>query len=34
MTKKIPSPKEKQINMEELDTDFKFKVAKEPGENI
>jgi heterodisulfide reductase subunit C len=31
MTKKIPSPKEKQINMEELDTDFKFKVAKEPG---
>ena len=31
MTKKIPLPKEKQINMEELDPNFKFKVAKEPG---
>ncbi len=31
MTKKNSLSKEKQINMEELDTHFKFEVAKEPG---
>jgi len=31
MIKKNSSPEEKPITMEELDTDFKFEVAEEPG---